>query len=365
MKHLQELLAQQLLGNSLLAWLLAALAFAFTFVLLPTVRRILAHRYRARQAARKRRGEVPAKGVGYASEIVASTSNLFLLTLALWFATRILSLPEKVDEAFTFVIVLTFWFQVALWGVAFARIGLNRQRQKDGATDSARAGSFEVMLFVIRIAIFSLALLVALDNLGIEIKPLLAGLGIGGIAIALATQAVLGDLFASLSITLDKPFEVGDLLVIEDARGTVERIGIKSTRLRSLDGEQIIIANADLLKSRLRNFKRMRERRQVFTVGVTYETPRERLAQIPSIIETAVRAQPKTRFDRCHLMAFGDSSLNFETAYFVTEPDYRTLADSQHAINLALIEQFAARGIAFAYPTRRLINEERQVSDPS
>lgn len=365
MDHLQQLLGHEFFGNSLRAWLLAALAFAFTFGVLPAVRRYVTRRHRAREAQLAQRGSGARPPPNYAGKLVASTSRLFLLTLALWFATRILALPAGVSHAFTVVIVLSFWFQVALWGIALARLGLDRQLHKGGPADAARASSFEVLLFVIRIAIFALALMVALDNLGVQIKPLLAGLGIGGIAIALAVQTVLGDLFASLSITLDKPFEIGDSLVVEDASGTVERIGIKSTRLRSVNGEQIIIANADLLKSRVRNYKRMRERRYVFTVGVTYETPRERLAEIPSIIEAAVRAQPKTRFDRSHLLGFGESALNFETVYFVTEPDYLLFANTQQAINFALLEEFAKRGIEFAYPTQRQINEERVLSAPS
>jgi small-conductance mechanosensitive channel len=220
-------------------------------------------------------------------------------------------------------------------------------------------------MFVARLLIFSFAALLALDNLGVQIKPLLAGLGIGGIAIALAVQTVLGDLFASLSITLDKPFEIGDSLLVDDANGTVERIGIKSTRLRSLNGEQIIISNAELLKSRVRNFKRMSERRYAFTVGVAYETPRELLAEVPAIIEAAVRAQPKTRFDRCHLLKLGDSSLLFETVYIVTEADYQLFADTQQAINFRLLEEFGERGIMFAYPTQRNINEDVVVRSPS
>ncbi|MBV6424200.1 MAG: hypothetical protein NAOJABEB_02010 [Steroidobacteraceae bacterium] len=360
MEHLLALLHQVVLGNTLRAWGLAALAFAFTFIVVPGLRRIVERRQRARMESYRSRGESVPAGIEVPSRLLRQTSRLFLWTLALWFATRILTLPSAVDHAFTFIIVVTFWLQAARWGVEAVRIWLDRQLHEGGTADSARAGSFEVLLFVSRIAVYSFALLLALDNLGVQIKPLLAGLGIGGIAIALAVQTVLGDLFASLSITLDKPFEVGDALSIDDVNGTVERIGIKSTRLRSLSGEQIVISNADLLKSRVRNFKRMNERRYVFTVGVTYETPRERLAEIPSIIEAAVRAQPKTRFDRSHLLTFGDSALNYETVYFVTDADYLLFANTQQAINLALLEAFAKRGIEFAYPTQRQI-----VSAPS
>ncbi|MGD9598813.1 MAG: mechanosensitive ion channel family protein [Steroidobacteraceae bacterium] len=360
MEHVPALLDQVILGNTLRAWGMAALAFAFTFIVVPALRRFAGSRQRVHIEKYRARGEDLPAGIEVPSRLLRQTSRLFLLTLALWFATRILALPPPLDRAFTIVIVVTFWLQAARWGVEVVRIWLDRQLATGDAADSARAGSFEVLLFVARLGVYSFALLLALDNLGVQIKPLLAGLGIGGIAIALAVQTVLGDLFASLSITLDKPFEIGDFLVVDDVAGSVERIGIKSTRLRSINGEQIIVSNADLLKSRVRNYKRMNERRYVFTVGVTYETPRERLAEIPSIIEAAVRAQPKTRFDRSHLLTFGDSALNYETVYYVTAPDYLLFADTQQAINLALLAAFAERGIEFAYPTRRQI-----VSAPS
>ncbi len=366
MEHLLATLEHIVLGNSLRAWGLAALAFAFTFVVVPTVRGLAARRQRARAAEYTRLGKPLPAGMDFVARLVAGTSRIFLLTLALWFATRILVLPPRLDHAFTFVIVVTFWLQMAMWGVQAARFSLDRQLHRGGPEDAARAGSFEVLLFVARFAIYSFALLLALDNLGVQIKPLLAGLGIGGIAIALAVQTVLGDLFASLSIALDKPFEVGDALTIDDATGTVERIGIKSTRLRSVNGEEIIISNADLLKARVRNFKRMRERRYVFSVGVAYETPQERLAEIPSIIETIVRAQPKTRFDRCHLLRLGDWALQFEAVYFVTESDYLLFANTQHAINLALLAEFGRRGIGLAYPTQRqIVDGQGAVSSPS
>lgn len=365
MESLRELLEHIALGNTLRDWGLAALAFGFTFVVVPTLRSIVARRQRARTEECARLGRPVPAGVEFVAHLVASTSRLFLLTLALYFATRILTLPPRVDHAFEVIIVLTFWLQIARWGVEAARFSLDRQLRQGGPSDAARAGSFEVLLFVARIVIFSFALMLALDNLGVQIKPLLAGLGIGGLAIALAVQTVLGDLFASLSITLDKPFEIGDALAVDDIVGTVERIGIKSTRLRSLGGEQIIISNADLLKSRVRNYKRMGERRYVFNLGVTYETPRELLAGVPAIVEATVRAQPKTRFDRCHLMKLGASSLDFETVYFVTEPDYLVFANIQQTINLALLEEFAKRGIDLAYPTQRQIVEERRVSGPS
>jgi small-conductance mechanosensitive channel len=342
-------------GNTLRAWLTAGTAFIATFTILPLVRGYI---------DRRRRGwhhESIPDGIELAALLVSRTSRLFILIVALYLAVRILTLPPAYQQALQVVIVVGFWAQAALWAMTAFRFWLDRRRAVAG--DAARGGSFEILLFVARLVIASLALLLALDNLGIQIKPLLAGLGIGGIAVALAVQAVLGDLFASLSITLDKPFEVGDFLVIGEDKGTVERIGIKSTRLRSLSGEQLIVANSDLLKSRVRNFKRMHERRVQFTIGVVYETPREKVAEIPQIIRRAIEAQPKARFERCHLLVLGSSALEFETVYHLLVPDFDEYADAQQAINLLILEQFDRRGIEFAYPTQTQV--VRTITRPS
>ena len=180
----------------------------------------------------------------------------------------------------------------------------------------------------------------------------MAGLGIGGVAIALATQSILGDLFASLSIVLDRPFVVGDFIVVGDLMGTVEHVGLKTTRVRSLSGEQLVFSNADLLGSRIRNFKRMAERRIVFAVGVTYQTPAAKLDQIAGVLREIATAAPGVRFDRAHLRSFDDSAITFEVVYYVLDPDYNRYMDTQQRINLAIFRQFEAEGIEFAYPTR-------------
>jgi len=194
-------------------------------------------------------------------------------------------------------------------------------------------------------------LLLALDTLGIDITALVAGLGVGGIAVALAVQKVLGDLFASLSIVLDKPFAVGDFLIIDQHMGSVEYVGLKTTRLRSLSGEQLVFSNSDLLGSRIRNYGRMYERRVVFNIGVTYQTPRDKLVMIPQILRAAIEAQKRTRFDRAHFKEFGDFALNFESVYYVVGPDYNTYMDIQQAINLFI--QKVSKRKELSLPTRR------------
>ena len=196
--------------------------------------------------------------------------------------------------------------------------------------------------------------LVALNRLGFDVTALITGLGVGGIAIALAVQNVLGDLFAALAIVIDKPFVVGDSITVDTMTGTVEHVGLKTTRLRSVNGEQLIFSNADLLKSRIRNFKRMEERRVLFLISVTYDTPPDTVERIPTMLREAVESQKQVRFDRSHFVSYGDSSLNFETVYFVTTADYLTYADINQAVNLAIYRRFAAEKIDFAYPTRTL-----------
>jgi small-conductance mechanosensitive channel len=207
---------------------------------------------------------------------------------------------------------------------------------------------------VVRTAVWVVILLLALENLGINVTALVAGLGVGGIAVALAVQSLLGDLFASLSITLDRPFVIGDFVIVGDYMGSVEQIGVKSTRIRSLGGEQIIMPNADLLGSRVRNYGRMAERRVVFSLGVAYETPREKLKRISEIIREHVQSQQDTRFDRSHFASYGPYALEFETVYYVLSPDYNRYMDIQQAIYFAIHEAFEREQIEFAYPTQKL-----------
>jgi small-conductance mechanosensitive channel len=229
-----------------------------------------------------------------------------------------------------------------------------RKRGRSLAADRAMVGSLGIIGFIVNVVIWALVVLLTLDNLGIDITALVAGLGIGGIAVALAVQNILGDLFASLSIALDRPFVVGDFLNVGDFLGTVENIGIKSTRLRSLSGEQIIMPNADLLGSRVRNYGRMVERRVVFATNVTYETPIERIERIPTLIREIIESQPDTRFDRSHFAKHGAASLDFETVYYVLSPDFNRYMDIQQAVNLRLHRELAKLGVEFAYPTQRV-----------
>jgi small-conductance mechanosensitive channel len=228
-------------------------------------------------------------------------------------------------------------------------------KELERGADQVFAGSLDIINFIARLAVWSLVILVALDNLGVNITALLAGLGVGGVAVALALQNVLGDLFASLSIALDKPFVVGDRLEIDAYAGKVEHIGIKTTRLRSDTGEQIILSNADILKSRVRNYGRSQEQRALATIRVPYETPTDKLKIIPKLLESIVREHANARFERCHLKTLGDSALHFELSYFVQQPAVNPLLDLQQAVNFRIIDEIRRLGVEFDYPTQRVI----------
>jgi small-conductance mechanosensitive channel len=332
------------LGNPLGAWALALATFLITFTVLP-----LAQRYIT--ARRARLGPLGSSRAYHVIDLVAflveRTNRLFLWGVAVWLGSRDLALPPRLETGLTIALVLLFWMQAAMWSMAAVHYGLAARQQHAGGPDAVLASSLEVVLFVAAIVIWSIAFLLALDNLGVQIRPLLAGIGIGGIALALAVQTVLSDLLASLSIALDRPFVVGDSLAVDDYQGSVEFIGVKSTRLRSVSGEQIIFANGDIIKARVRNFGRMRERRALFRIGVDYGTPVPALVAIPRAIREIIEATPDTRFERCHLLSW-DTALQFEVVYFMTRPDYAAYADTQQRINLRTLERLRAMDVNLA-----------------
>lgn len=328
---------------------LAALAIALAVLLVLAIARHYGAWAIARIAQRTqvRWGEMLA-------ETVRATSLPLLLPVALYAGASALDLPARLDRFVQLAAVVALLLQAGLWTNRWLahwvarKVELSREREPREATALGLIG------FAGRIAVWSLVLLLALAQLGFDITALIAGLGIGGVAVALAVQNILGDLFASLSIVLDKPFEVGDFIVVDDLRGTIERVGIKSTRVRSLDGELLVFANADLLKSRIRNFQRMRERRIQFTIGVVYQTSMGKVRDIPRMLREIVERTEKTRFERAHFKEYGDSALVFETVYYVLAPDYNTYMNVQQEINLAIMERFGRERIEFAYPTRTL-----------
>ncbi len=342
-----------LLGNSLNDWLTAAGAAAAVFATLWILRKFVAARYKRYSGANN---PTLVRLVAY---LIGNTRQILFLAIALDAAQEILTLPDRIQRIVSHTVLILILIQVGLWAGSTVRFYLEMKELERGA-DRVFSGSLDIINFVARMLIWSLLILVALDNFGVNITALLAGLGVGGVAVALALQNVLGDLFASLSIALDKPFVVGDNLIIESYVGKVEHIGIKTTRLRSESGEQIILSNADILKSRVRNFGRLPEQRVLATIRVTYATPADKLKGIPELLESIVREHANARFERCHLKTLGESAFQFELSYFVQQPAVNSLLDLQQAVNFRIIEELRRLGVEFAYPTQLVMLDEQR-----
>ncbi|MFQ6045789.1 MAG: mechanosensitive ion channel family protein [Gemmatimonadales bacterium] len=342
------ILEYSLYGNTVQSWAVAVLVALLAAALLRLVERLV----------KTRLGGLAERTATTWDDLLAhtlsNTKRLFYLIVAIYVATLVLVLPAEVQAIADRVVVLALLVQGGIWVTSAVTFWLDSYRDKELTEDAAAVTTVSALGFLSKLAVWAVAVLLALDNLGIDVTALVTGLGIGGIAVALAVQNVLGDLLASLSIVLDKPFVINDFLIVDEHMGNVEHIGLKTTRLRSLSGEQLVFSNSDLLKSRIRNYGRMYERRVTFTVGVTYQTPREKLEIIPTIIRDAIGEHDKARFDRSHLKAFGDFSINFETVYYVLDPSYSVYMDIQQAVNLRVHERFEAEGIEFAYPTQTL-----------
>jgi small-conductance mechanosensitive channel len=349
MLELTQFWRQTYFGNSLWQWALAVGVATLMLSVLLLIRRIVHSNY-VRIAGRPQREllELPLK-------VAAKTTAPFLLIVSVFTAVQTLEMPDKLRVVLLNVLAIALFWQAGVWGSTAVLAWLDRKREASLATDRSIVGTLDIIAVIARFLIWALVLLLTLDNLGVDITALVAGLGIGGIAVALAVQNVLGDLLASLTITLDRPFVVGDFIIVGEFMGSVEQIGVKSVRLRSLSGEQIIMPNADLIGSRVRNFGRMVERRVVFKLGVAYETPREKLQRIPAMIRGFIESRKPVRFDRCHLSNFGASALEFEIVYFVLTADFNQYMDVQQAINFSILESFERDGIEIAYPTQKIL----------
>ncbi|MEM1175043.1 MAG: mechanosensitive ion channel family protein [Pseudomonadota bacterium] len=345
---LEQLIEYEIFGNSVLAWCLAALIAGVVYIALLLARRGLCNSLNRLAEGRK------TDRLRLAATVVGKTNGWFLLFIALFVGSRFVGFDDQPAGFIAHLVVIAMLVQLGLWAVVGLGNSLTKRRERQMSRDPGSVAALDMAYFAMRVAIWAVVLLLVLDNLGVNITALVAGLGVGGIAVALAAQSVLSDLFASLSIVLDKPFAIGDFLIINEFLGSVEKVGLKTTRLRSLSGEQLIFSNTDLLNSRIRNFGRMFERRVVFSVGVTYQTSSEQLKVIPTIIRNAIEANEKTRFDRAHFQRYGDFALIFESVFFVQSPDYNTYMDIQQAVNLAIFERFEEEGIEFAYPTQTL-----------
>ena len=343
----------EFLGNSIESWLIALGVSLGSFLVLLFMRRMI--KSRLVNMAKKSRTYLDDVII----PIVKETRWFAFLGLGLYFGSLVLELPADVGFWIGRILQIVLIIQVGFWGTGLISFYINRGMESRIDEDHGDdATTLEALGLLGKIALWVILSLIILDNLGVEISSLVASLGIGGIAIALAVQNILSDLFASLSITLDKPFAIGDFIVVDDFEGDVEDIGLKSTRIRSLSGEELIFSNADLLSSRIRNYKRLEKRRISFNFGVVYGTGVEELKQIPQIVEEIISPLEHVKFGRVHFKTLGDYSLDYSVIYYVNVPEYASYLDIQQDINLKLYERFEKLGIEFAYPTQTIMMDQ-------
>jgi len=348
---LSELLDLTVYGSTLMQWALAAVVAGTVVLAAMWARPVLVRRLEAVS------GRTQTTVDDAFVHALKATRVALVAVIALELGSQILELPSRAQRIVDGAATIALFVQVGLWAGALLDFWLKRTQARALASNPGAATSLSAIGFVGRVVLWALMLLLVLDNLGINVTALIAGLGIGGIAVALAMQNILGDLFASLSIVIDKPFVVGDFIIVDSYMGTIEHVGLKTTRIRSLGGEQLIFSNSDLLNTRIRNYKRMYERRVLFKFGVLYQTTPQQVEAIPPLVRRIIESQKNVRFDRAHFSGFGESSLDFEVVFWVTSADYNVYMDIQQAVNLALMRELAAMNVQFAYPTRTLFIE--------
>jgi small-conductance mechanosensitive channel len=292
------------------------------------------------------------------TNVLCSTRQFWILGVSLYIGVHSLDLKPSTFMKIDRVFIILGAIQGIIWGKAAISSWVEITIQRKNSDPSVRT-SLGFVGIVLKMLLIAAVVIFALNNLGVNVSTFIAGLGVGGIAIALATQNILGDLFSSLSIVLDKPFVVGDYISLGEWQGTIEKVGLKTTRIRSLSGEQIIVSNSDLLSSKIRNYKRMEERRVAFTLGLEYSTKREDLKKAPGIVEQIIRSYPKTKFDRAHFLNYGPSSLDVEVVYIFQSAVFNEYADVHQKILIDINEAFEANNLEFAFPTQSIIVERK------
>ncbi len=341
-------------GNTVLDYLIALGGIVLAFFIVKLIRNVVVQKLK----------QLTAKTNTIADDLLIGALEKFLVPfvyiLANYAIIRQLHLSEKLQQVLhvALVVVITFYSIRLINFLIHAGVQLYMQQKNEPVE---RIKQLNGILLVVKAIVWLGGIIILVDNLGYDMTTLIAGLGVGGIAIALAAQNILGDLFSYLVIFFDKPFEVGDFIIMNGHAGSVEKIGIKTSHVRSPDGQQLVMPNAELVKSVINNFKRLERRRVLIQIGVVYYTKAEKLRKIPSIIEAVITQQEMAEFDRAHLKTFGDFSLNFEVAYFVLSSDFKVYMDTNHEICLQIFERFEAEGIEFAFPTQTLFVEKNKV----
>ena len=354
METIQELLKQEFWGNLVQNYLIAIGVFVVFLIIFKFFEKKVLKK--VEKWARKTKTDIDDEIV----KIIEKMPSIFYLYFSFYIAIQFLTINPTVNKVMDAILIILLIYWAAKVASDLIEYGFRKLAVKKGAKKEERTTSYYALSLIAKIALWSIGFLLILSNLGVNITALVASLGIGGIAIALALQNILSDLFSSFSLYFDKPFEIGDFIVVGDHRGTVKKIGLKTTRIQALQGEEIVISNNELTSTRVRNFKKMKKRRIDFEIGVTYDTSVEKLKKIPKIIKKIIKETKKCDFDRAHFREFADFSLIFEVVYYINSADFLDHMNSRHTINLGIKEAFKKEGIEMAFPTQTIyVNREK------
>ncbi len=344
---METFLDQEYFGNSLQTYLIVLGCILGGLLLVAAFKKIVL----------KRIQKAVSKTTSQIDDFIVENVGKFLIPIVyftvIYVGLKSLVWPDRIADILevVFVVIMTYYAIRLISSILLMLLETYIRRQENGEEKVKQMGG---IILIMNVLIWIVGLVFMFGNLGYDVTAIIAGMGIGGIAIALAAQNILGDLFNYFVIFFDQPFEVGDFLVVGDKNGVVEKIGIKTTRIHTLSGEQLVFSNSDLTNSRIHNYKKMQRRRIVFAVGVTYETPVEQVRAIPALLKEIIESQQGVDFDRAHFKSFGDSSLDFEIVYYVNSAEFNTYMDLQQEFNLQIYEKFGERGISIAFPTRTL-----------
>jgi len=348
MENYSDILTKSIGSNTIQDLLIATATFVVVYIALTIIWKFLLKKVRTIAS------KTSMKLDDVILDVLEGVGELFYVAIALYSSVQSLSLTPVINVLLKGIFLFAVIYEVIklIERVIHFFIVKSMKAKQQGLSEEEEKRVSGVFSIFIKIILWSVGLLLILSNLGFNITSLIAGLGIGGLAISLALQSVLSDMFSSLSIAIDKPFQEGDFIVVGTDKGKVKHIGVKTTRIESVQGEEIVISNSELTTARVQNFKRMKKRRVVFNIGVTYATPTEKLKKIPQIIKDSIDPLKKTEFDRAHFFEFGDFSLNYEIVYYTTSSEYVDYMESQQEMNLKIMEAFAKEGIEMAFPTQ-------------
>lgn len=345
-----EILNYNFWGNSLREYLIALGVFVLVIIALKVFKKVVIGKIK------KLVNHTKTELDDLLIKVIDSVGWPFYLFFSLYLAFQFIELLEIIERIvfYAFLILVIYYIIKAIQVLIDYGVQKLIKKKQEEEKEKFDPSIIKLISKIIKILLWGLALIIILQNLGYNITTLVAGLGIGGIAIAFAMQNILGDIFSSFTIYFDKPFQVGDFIIVGEDMGVVKKIGVKSTRIQTLQGEELVMSNKELTEARVHNYKKMEKRRIVFSFGILYETPTEKIKKIPAIVKKIIDEIDIAETDRVHFKDFGDFSLNFEVVYFLNSSDYNKYMDTQEKINLNIKQEFEKEGIEFAYPTQKI-----------